>query len=50
MAQATKNEKAGARKPVGIDISGFKNLGAFMGRVAARPAVQEAMKAEGLLK
>jgi len=37
-------------KPVGIDISGFKNLGAFMGRVAARPAVQEAMKAEGLLK
>ena len=37
-------------KPVGIDISGFKNLGAFMGQVAARPAVQEAMKAEGLLK
>ena len=37
-------------KHVGIDISGFKNLGAFMGRVAARPAVQEAMKAEGLLK
>ena len=37
-------------KPVGIDISGFKNLGAFMARVAARPAVQEAMKAEGLLK
>ncbi|HSC62376.1 MAG TPA: glutathione binding-like protein, partial [Caldimonas sp.] len=37
-------------KPVGVDISGFKNLAAFMGRVAARPAVQEAMKAEGLLK
>ena len=37
-------------KHVGIDISGFKNLSAFMGRVAARPAVQEAMKAEGLLK
>ena len=37
-------------KHVGIDISGFKNLGAFMARVAARPAVQEAMKAEGLLK
>ena len=37
-------------KHVGIDISGFKNLAAFMGRVAARPAVQEAMKAEGLLK
>ena len=28
----------------------LKNLGAFMARVAARPAVQEAMKAEGLLK
>ena len=34
----------------GIDISGLKNLGAFMARMAARPAVQEAMKAEGLLK
>jgi len=37
-------------KHVGIDLSGFKNLSAFMGRVAARPAVQEAMKAEGLIK
>jgi glutathione S-transferase len=37
-------------KHVGVDLSGFKNLGAFMARVAARPAVQEAMKAEGLLK
>ena len=37
-------------KPVGIDISGFKQLGAFMDRMAARPAVQEAMKAEGLIK
>ena len=37
-------------KPVGIDISALKNLGAFMTRMAARPAVQEAMKAEGLLK
>ena len=37
-------------KHVGIDISGLKNLGAFMTRMAARPAVQEAMKAEGLLK
>ncbi|HEV7577859.1 MAG TPA: glutathione transferase GstA [Caldimonas sp.] len=37
-------------KPLGLDISGFRNLGAFMARVAARPAVQEAMKAEGLLK
>lgn len=35
---------------VGMDISGLTHLGAFMGRVAARPAVQEALKAEGLLK
>ena len=35
---------------VGMDISGLKNLGAFMGRVAARPKVQDALKAEGLLK
>jgi glutathione S-transferase len=34
---------------VGIDISGLARLGAFMGRVAARPAVQAALKAEGLL-
>jgi len=35
---------------VGIDISGLANLGAFMDRMRARPAVQEALKAEGLLK
>jgi glutathione S-transferase len=33
-----------------IDLSAFPNITAFMKRVAARPAVQEAMKAEGLLK
>jgi glutathione S-transferase len=33
-----------------IDISAFPNLTAFMKRVAARPAVQAALKAEGLLK
>jgi glutathione S-transferase len=37
-------------KAVGIDISAFKHLGAFMARMAARPAVQEAVKAEGLIK
>ena len=37
-------------KMVGIDISGMKNLSAFQARMAARPAVQAAMKAEGLLK
>ena len=37
-------------KFVGMDISGLSNLGAFMGRMAARPAVQEALRAEGLMK
>ena len=37
-------------KFVGLDISAFTNLGAFMQRVGSRPAVQEALKAEGLLK
>lgn len=41
---------AGWGKHVGVDISGLKHLGAFMARMAARPAVQEALKAEGLLK
>lgn len=36
-------------KPVGVELSGA-NLAAFVERVGARPAVQEALKAEGLLK
>ncbi|UJB65866.1 glutathione transferase GstA [Acidovorax sp. YS12] len=35
---------------VDVDISGLKHLTAYRERVAARPAVQAAMKAEGLLK
>jgi glutathione S-transferase len=35
---------------VKLDLSDFPNLTAFQKRVAARPAVQEAMKAEGLVK
>ena len=35
---------------VGVDISGLARLQAYMGRVAARPAVQAALKAEGLVK
>ena len=35
---------------VGVDLKPFANLQAFSGRVAARPAVQEALKAEGLAK
>ena len=37
-------------KFVGIDLAPYKHVGAFMAKVAARPAVQEAMKAEGLVK
>lgn len=35
---------------VGVDISGFTNLGTYRARVGARPAVVAAMKAEGLIK
>ncbi|PJI95353.1 glutathione S-transferase [Acidovorax sp. 69] len=37
-------------QPTNLDISGLANLAAYRGRVGARPAVQAAMKAEGLLK
>jgi glutathione S-transferase len=37
-------------KPMNIDLTPYPNLVAYRERVAARPAVQEAMKAEGLLK
>ena len=35
---------------LGLDLSGLENVGAFQRRVAARPAVQAALKAEGLAK
>ena len=35
---------------VAIDLAKWPNLQAFVGRVAARPKVQEALKAEGLVK
>lgn len=41
---------AGWGKHVGVDISGLDNLNAFVARVAARPAVQEALRAEGLVR
>jgi len=41
---------AGWTRHVGIDISGLTNLVAYMTRVGARPAVQEALRAEGLMK
>ncbi|OOG53397.1 glutathione transferase GstA [Polaromonas sp. C04] len=36
--------------PMNIDLSPLANLTAWRARVAARPGVQQAMKAEGLLK
>jgi glutathione S-transferase len=35
---------------VGIDLGKWKNITAYLDRVGARPKVQEAMKAEGLLQ
>ena len=37
-------------KPTGVDLSALANVNAWHARVAARPAVQEALKAEGLAK
>jgi glutathione S-transferase len=36
-------------KPMNIDLTPYANLLAFRARVAARPAVQKAMKDEGLI-
>ena len=36
-------------KLVGVDITGLRHLGEFMKRMEARPAVQAALKAEGLI-
>ncbi len=41
---------AGWSKYVGVDISSLANLGAYMARVGARPTVQSALRAEGLIK
>lgn len=41
---------AGWGRHVGVDIAPLRHLGAFMARMAARPGVQAALKAEGLLK
>jgi glutathione S-transferase len=35
---------------VGLDLGGLANIGAFAQRVGGRPAVQAALKAEGLVK
>jgi len=36
-------------KPLKIDLSPWPRLGDYVDRIAARPAVQEARRAEGLL-
>ncbi|AVS68673.1 glutathione transferase GstA [Paracidovorax avenae] len=41
---------SGWGKHVGVDHSGLPNLQAYLARVGARPAVQAALKAEGLQK
>ncbi|WP_415267092.1 glutathione transferase GstA [Acidovorax sacchari] len=41
---------SGWGKHVGVDLSGLPNLQAYLARVGARPAVQAALKAEGLQK
>jgi glutathione S-transferase len=41
---------AGWGQHVGIDITTLPHLSAFMARVGARPAVQAALRAEGLIK
>lgn len=35
---------------VGVDLAAFPNIGAYLGRIAARPAVQATLKQEGLAK
>lgn len=37
-------------KPMGVDPDNFSNLAAYFKRVEARPAVQAALKAEGLIR
>jgi glutathione S-transferase len=41
---------AGWSKHVGIDLSGMTHLSAYLARISARPAVQDALRAEGLIK
>ena len=36
-------------RPVKLDLAPYPNLQAFHARVGARPAVQEALRAEGLI-
>lgn len=36
-------------RPTGVDLDRWPNLAAFVGRVAARPAAQDALRAEGLI-
>ena len=36
--------------PLKVDLAKWPNIQAFLGRVAARPKVQDTLKAEGLVK
>jgi len=37
-------------KPLNVDLSPYRNVGAYLQRIASRPSVQAAMTHEGLLK
>lgn len=50
VADAYRFVMAGSGKHVGVDVSGLNHLSAFMTRVGARSAVQDALRAEGLIK
>ena len=50
MADAYLFTVAGWAKWVKFDLSPWPQLVAYLARVAARPAVQAALKAEGLIK
>ena len=41
---------SGWGKFVGVDLSDLPHLQAYLARVAQRPAVQDALRAEGLIK
>lgn len=49
MADAYLFTVLGWAKYVNVDLSPWPGLGAYLGRVAARPAVQAALAAEGLI-
>ena len=50
MPSTTVRQRRIWTRPTQIDLARWPNLAAFHKRVSARPKVQEALQAEGLLK